>query len=104
MWACAGGTPLVSYRVRFYGSATLKIEYVTATVDQAGSPKPDLAEPLFVHLSALLYQGEEPARARAWARGAIPGGGELEIAPAKFRIRGDASRLTLDIKASGSEW
>lgn len=104
MWACAGGTPLVSYRVRFYGSAPLKIEYVTATVEQAGTPKPKLAEPLFVDLSGLPYQGNDPAKAREWTRKAIPSGGDLTIGPAKFRVRGDPSKLTLDIKASGSEW
>jgi hypothetical protein len=104
MWACGGGTPLVSYRVRFYGSAPLKIEYVTATVAQAGTPRPDLAEPLFVDLSGLPYQGAEPVKAREWTRRAIPSGGDLTIGPAKFRVRGDARKLTLDIKASGSEW
>jgi hypothetical protein len=105
VWTCTAATPLVEYRVRYYGSAPLKIEYVTATVTQVGAPKTDLIEPLFVTLAGLHFEGCDAPAARRWVVQAIEaGGGDTAFGPAKFKVRGDLGRLTLDIKASGSEW
>jgi len=103
-WTCQAQTPLVSYQVKFYGSAPLKIEYVTATITQAGPPKPELVEPLFVALAGLHYEGNDAPKARAWAAQSIATGGTIEFGPAKFKISGDLGRIRLDIKAAGSDW
>ncbi len=107
VWTCATGTPLVGYRVQFYGSAPLKLEYITATVTQTGSnAKPDLVRPLFLALAGLHYDGGDPAQAREFVLNAMatPGGGQTTIGPGKFRVSGDLLRMTLDIKAAGSDW
>jgi hypothetical protein len=105
VWTCAAATPLVSYRVRFYGSAPLKLEYVTATVTQVGAPKIDLVQPLFTVLAGLHFEGADVAKAREWVLAATAaGGGDTTFGPAKFRVRGDPGSMTLDIKASGSDW
>jgi hypothetical protein len=105
VWSCAAETPLVTYRVKYYGSAPLKIEYVTATVKHAGPPKADNLRPLFTSLAGLHFEGCDPASARAWVAQAIADGvGETQYGAAKFRVRGTPENLTLDIKASGSEW
>ncbi len=106
-WSCTAGTPLVGYRVQFYGSAPLKLEYITATITQAGSnAKPEFVRPLFLALAGLHYDGGDPPRAREWLVNAIetPGGGQTTIGPAKFKLSGDLLKMTLDIKASGSDW
>jgi hypothetical protein len=105
VWTCSAGTPLVTYRVRYYGSAPLKIEYITATVTQADTAKTGLIEPLFVSLAGLHFEGSDAPAARKWVVTAIgAGGGDTSFGPAKFRVRGDLGAMTLDIKASGSEW
>jgi hypothetical protein len=103
-WSCESATPLVGYRVRFYGSAPLKLEYITATITQAGAAKADLVRPLFVALAGLHYDGGDAPQARAWVLKAIDAPGETTLGPGKFRVSGDLSKLTLDIKASGSDW
>ncbi len=107
VWTCSAGTPLVGYRVQFYGSAPLKLEYITATITQTGSnAKTDLVRPLFLALASLHYDGGDTAQARQWVVNAIdtPGGSEMTIGPGKFRVSGDVLKMTLDIKASGSDW
>ncbi len=105
VWTCAAATPLVSYRLRVYGSAPLKLEYIIATVAQSGSPKPDYVQPLFVSLAGLHFEGSDAPKARAWVLKAIEvGGGDTTFGPAKFRVSGDPSKMTLEIKASGSDW
>jgi hypothetical protein len=105
VWTCSAATPLVTYRVRWYGSAPLKIEYITATVTQVGPAKADLVEPLFVSLAGLHFEGSDAPAARQWVVTAVgAGGGNTAFGPAKFRVRGDLGTMTLDIKASGSEW
>lgn len=104
VWTCAAGTPLVGYRVQFYGSAPLKLEYITATITQAGTAKAELVSPLFVALAGLHYDGGDAAQARAWVLKAIAAPGETIFGPGKFRVSGDLSKMTLDIKASGSDW
>jgi len=104
VWRCEARTPLVTYHVEFYGPAPLKIEYVTATVTQVGVAKDERVTPLFTSLAGLHYEGCEPAKAREWVAKTIAKGGDTTFGPAKYRLRGDALRRTLDIKASGSEW
>jgi hypothetical protein len=105
VWTCTAATPLVSYRVRFYGSAPLKLEYLTATVTQVGPPKIDLVQPLFVAIAGLHFEGADAPKAREWVLAATTaGGGETAFGPAKFRVSGDLGKMTLDIKASGSDW
>lgn len=103
-WTCESATPLVGYRVRFYGSAPLKLEYITATITQAGVAKADLVRPLFVALAGLHYDGGDAPQARGWVLKAIDAPGETTLGPGKFRVSGDLSKLTLDIKAIGSDW
>ncbi len=104
VWRCATATPLVGYRVQFYGSAPLKLEYITATITQSGAAKADLVRPLFLALAGLHYTGGDAPQARAWVLKAIETPGETTFGPGKFRVSGDLSKLTLDIKAVGSDW
>ncbi len=103
-WTCESATPLVGYRVRFYGSAPLKLEYITATIQQAGEAKADLVRPLFVALAGLHYDGGDAPQARSWVLKAIDAPGEATFGPGKFRVSGNLSKLTLDMKAVGSDW
>lgn len=104
VWTCEANTPLVGYRVRCYGSAPLKIEYITATITQSGGGKAELVGPLFVALAGLHYDGGDAARARTWALKAIEAPGDATFGPGKFKISGDLMKMTLDIKASGADW
>ncbi len=104
VWSCQSGTPLLGYRVQYYGAAPLRIEYVTGTVTQVENPKDDRAARLFVLLAGLHYNGCEPAKAREWVVKTIATGGDATFGPAKYRLRGDPQKRTLDIKAPGSEW
>jgi hypothetical protein len=105
VWTCGAATPLVSYKVRFYGSAPLKLEYLIATVTQSGSAKIDLVQPLFVSLAGLHFEGSDAPKAREWVLKALEaGGGDASFGPARFRVSGDISRMTLEIKATGSDW
>jgi len=103
-WTCESATPLVSYRVRFYGSAPLKLEYITATITQTGVAKPDFVRPLFVALAGLHYDGGDAPQARSWVLKAIESPGETTFGPGKFRVSGDLSKLTFDMKAIDSDW
>lgn len=104
VWTCEARTPLVGYRVRFYGGAPLKLEYITATITQVGNAKADLVTPLFVALAGLHYDGGDAQQARTWVSKAIMAPGETIFGPGKFRVSGDLMKLTLDIKASGADW
>jgi hypothetical protein len=104
VWTCASETPLVRYRVQCYGSAPLKLEYITATITQVGTAKADFVTPLFVALAGLHYDGGDAAQARSWVLQAIGAPGETSFGPGKFRVSGDLSKITLDIKASGADW
>jgi len=104
VWSCESGTPLVSYKTRFYGTAPGKIEYITAMVTQTERPKDDLALRLFVALAGLHFEGSDPAKARTWVRDSVAKGGSTAFGPAKFKLQGDERRRQFDIKASGSEW
>ncbi len=105
VWTCETRTPLVSYRVQCYGSAPLKLEYITATITQVGgNAKPDFVAPLFVALAGLHYDGGDAQQARTWVSQAIAAPGETTIGPGKFKVSGDLLKMTLDIKASGSDW
>ena len=105
VWTCSSGTPLVSYRVQCYGSAPLKLEYITATITQAGTnASADIVRPLFVALAGLHYDGGDAAQARAWVLRAIDAPGDTTLGPGKFKVSGDLLKMTLDIKASGSDW
>ncbi len=105
VWTCAAATPLVSYKLRIYGSAPLKLEYLVATVTQSGAFKPDYVQPLFVSLAGLHFEGSDAPKARAWVLKAIEAGGDdAMFGPARFRVSGDPSKMTLEIKASGSDW
>ncbi len=104
VWTCETATPLVGYRVRFYGSAPLKLEYITATITQTGNAKRDFVAPLFVALAGLHYDGGDVQQARTWVSNAIDAPGQTTIGPGKFKVSGDLLKLTLDIKASGADW
>lgn len=103
-WGCEWGTPLVSYKVRFYGTAPGKIEYLNATVVQSNQPKDSLVLPLFTMLAGLRFDGADPVRAREWVQKTLAENGQTEFGPAKFKVSGDVTKRTLEIKASGSEW
>jgi hypothetical protein len=104
VWTCESGTPLVSYKVRFYGTAPGKIEYINAVVTQSGPAKDMLPLRVFAKLAGLHFEGADPAKAREWLQASIAAGGNLVIGPAKFRLAGDGGRRIFDIRASGSEW
>jgi hypothetical protein len=105
VWTCTARTPLVDYRVQFYGSAPLKLEYITATIAQVGTATPDLVTPLFVGLAGLHYDGGDAQQARIWVSKAIAAPpADTTIGPGKFKVSGDLQKMTLDIKASGSDW
>jgi hypothetical protein len=103
-WSCDWGTPLVHYRVLYYGSAPGKIEYLKATVTQSNQPKDALVGPLFTALAGLHFDGGDPVQARQWVQKTMAGGGQTVFGPAKFKLSGDVTRRVLEIKASGSEW
>lgn len=103
-WACEWGTPLVSYKVRFYGSAPGKIEYINATVAQSNQPKDRLTLPLFTTVAGLRFDGGDPQAAKEWVKTTLASGGQTVYGPAKFKLSGDVTRRMLEIKASGSEW
>jgi len=103
-WSCDWGTVLVQHRVLFYGSAPGKIEYLKATVSQSDQPKDSRVLPLFSVLAGLRFNGADPALARAWVEKTIATGGETVFGPARFKLSGDVTRRSLEIKASGSEW
>jgi hypothetical protein len=104
VWTCESGTPLVSYKVRFYGTAPGKIEYINAVVAQSGTAKDALPLRVFAVMAGLRFESAEPAKARGWVNGAIAEGGTTAIGMAKYKLSGDANRRVFDIKASGSEW
>jgi hypothetical protein len=104
VWMCESGTPLVSYQLRFYGSAPGKIEYLNAVVSQSGPAKDVAPLRLFGVLAGLHFDGGDPARARQWLAATFEAGGNTVIGPAKYKLAGDANRRIFDIKASGSEW
>ena len=104
VWLCETATPLVSYRVKFYGSTPGKIEYINAVVEQSGPAKAELPLRLFGVLAGLHFDGADQARLREWIQATLPAGGNIEIGPAKYKLAGDANRRVFDMKASGSEW
>ncbi|HEY3383346.1 MAG TPA: hypothetical protein VGK32_16360 [Vicinamibacterales bacterium] len=104
VWTCDSGTPLVSYKVRFYGSTPGKIEYINAVVTQSGPPKDNLPLRLFGAIAGLHFDGADPPKAREWVQSSIAAGGTTTLGPAKYKLAGDATRRILDVKASGSEW
>ena len=104
VWTCEAGTPLVSYRVRFYGTAPGKIEYLNAVVTQSGPAKDELPLRVFLAMAGLRFESADLARTREWVKASIAEGGTLAIGPAKYKLSGDANRRVFDIKASGSEW
>jgi hypothetical protein len=104
VWTCESGTPLVSYRVRFYGIAPGKIDYLNAVVTQSGPAKDTLALRIFSAMAGLHFIGADPAKAREWVNASIAEGGTTVIGPAKYKLSGDANRRIFDMKASGSEW
>jgi hypothetical protein len=104
VWMCESGTPLVSYQVRFYGSAPGKIEYINAVVTESGPAKDALPLRVFGVLAGLHFEGADQAKAREWLKASIGGGGTTVIGPAKYKLAGDPGRRTFDIKASGSDW
>ena len=104
VWTCESGTPLVGYRVRFYGTAPGKIEYVNAVVTQSGPAKDGPPLRVFAVIAGLRFESADPAKAREWVNGTLAEGGTTVIGPAKYKLSGDANRRVFDLKASGSEW
>ncbi len=103
-WVCEASTPLIGYRVDFYGKVPGRIEYIRAVVTQSSRPKREEAVAFLDYFAGLKYQGAEPGPARAWIEGTIDTGGGRMFGPASFKLSGDLSRLVLDIKAPGSDW
>jgi hypothetical protein len=104
VWTCESGTPLVNYRLRFYGSAPGKIEYLNAVVTQSGPTKDAIPLRLFALMAGLHFDGADAAQAKEWIARTIEAGGNTVIGPAKYKLAGDANRRVFDVKASGSEW
>ena len=103
-WSCQWGTPLVTYKVLYYGAAPGKIEYINARVTQSNQPKDSLSLAVFTRIAGLHFEGADPVAAREWVQKALAEGGQTTFGPAKFKISGDVTRRTLEVKASGSEW
>jgi hypothetical protein len=104
VWTCESGTPLVTYRVRYFGVAPGKIDYVNAVVTQGGVAKDALPLRVFAALAGLRFEGADQVKARGWMEASIAAGGSTSIGPAKYKLSGDANRRVLDLKAAGSEW
>jgi hypothetical protein len=104
VWTCESGTPLVSYKVRFFGVAPGKIDYINAVVTQSGPAKDALPLRLFTALAGLRFEGADQAKAREWMKATIAAGGSTAIGPAKYKLSGDANRRVLDLKSADSEW
>ena len=104
VWTCEIGTPLVSYKVRFYGVAPGKIDYVNAVVTQSGPAKDALPLRVFAVLAGLRFEGADPAKALEWLQASIASGGTTAIGPARYKLSGDANRRVFDIKSADSEW
>jgi hypothetical protein len=104
VWTCESGTPLVNYRLRVYGSAPGKIEYLNAVVTQSGPAKDAIPLRLFAVMASLHFDGADAAQAKEWIAKTIEAGGNTEIGPAKYKLAGDPNRRVFDVKAGGSEW
>jgi hypothetical protein len=104
VWTCESGTPLVSYKVRFFGIAPGKIDYINAVVTQSGPAKDALPLRVFTALAGLRFEGADQAKAREWMQASIAAGGSMAIGPARYKLSGDANRRILDLKAADSEW
>jgi hypothetical protein len=104
VWTCEAGTPLVSYKVRFFGIAPGKIDYINAVVAQSGPAKDALPLRLFEALAGLRFEEADQAKAREWMRASIATGGTTAIGPARYKLSGDANRRVLDLKSADSEW
>jgi hypothetical protein len=104
VWTCESGTPLVTYKVRYFGIAPGKIDYINAVVTQGGVAKDALPLRVFVALAGLRFEGADQAKARAWMEASIAAGGTTAIGPARYRLSGDANRRVLDLKSAESEW
>jgi len=104
VWTCVSGTPLVSYKVRFFGIAPGKIDYINAVVTQSGPAKDALPLRLFEALAGLRFEEADQAKARTWMRASIATGGATSIGPARYKLSGDANRRVLDLKSADSEW
>ncbi len=104
VWTCEAGTPLVSYKVRFFGVAPGKIDYINAVVTQSGPAKDALPLRLFEALAGLRFEEADQAKAREWMRASIATGGAMAIGPARYKLSGDANRRVLDLKSADSEW
>jgi hypothetical protein len=104
VWACESGTPLVTYRVRFYGIAPGKIDYINGIVLQTGTAKDALPLRVFAALAGLHFEGADPVKAREWLKASLASGGTTAIGEARYKLGGDLNRRTFEIKASGSEW
>jgi hypothetical protein len=104
VWTCESGTPLVTYKVRYFGIAPGKIDYVNAVVTQRGAAKDALPLRVFSALAGLRFEGADQAKARGWMEASIAAGGSTSIGLARYKLSGDANRRVLDLKAAGSEW
>jgi hypothetical protein len=57
VWTCESGTPLVTYKVRYFGIAPGKIDYINAVVTQGGVAKDALPLRVFAALAGLRFEG-----------------------------------------------
>ncbi len=104
VWTCESGTPLVNYKVRFFGVAPGKIDYINSVVTQSGPAKDALPLRVFAVLAGLHFESADPAKARQWLQASIATGGTTAIGPARYKLSGDANRRVFDIKSADSEW
>jgi hypothetical protein len=104
VWTCESGTPLVTYKVRYFGIAPGKIDYINAVVTQGGVAKDALPLRVFAALAGLRFEGADQSKARGWMEASIAAGGSTAIGPARYRLSGDANRRVLDLKSAESEW
>ncbi len=104
VWTCESATPLVSYKVRFFGVAPGKIDYINSVVTQSGEAKDALPLRVFAVLAGLRFEGADPAKTREWLQASIASGGTTATGPARYKLSGDANRRVFDIKSADSEW
>jgi len=104
VWTCESGTPLVTYKVRIFGVAPGKIDYINAVVTQSGAAKDALPLRLFGALGGLRFEGADAEKARAWMEATMTAGGATAIGPARYKLSGEAGRRVLDLKSADSEW
>jgi hypothetical protein len=104
-WLCTllAGTG-VNYRVEFLGDSPSQIEYVTATVTQAGPPQDAPLIQFLGFVAASKYEGSDPSKAHEWTDQKIRDNDEIVIGGVKLRLSGPRGARNLSMFPIGSEW